>query len=91
MTPSQQYAVTVSVPCEDGRGVDRAAIRERLQLTVPERVQRLVDELRLWSELCEAADIDLRALVDSKWAADLPPAEEAMDFLEEIRDELARP
>lgn len=36
---------------EDERGVDRGAIRERLALTPAERVQRLVDEVEVWSQI----------------------------------------
>lgn len=42
-------------PLEDERGVDRADLRERLRLTPAARVQRLVDEVRVWSEIREAA------------------------------------
>lgn len=40
---------------EDQRGIDRAALREILRLTAAERVQRLVDDVRVWSEIRESA------------------------------------
>lgn len=46
---------------EDERGVDRAAIRERLALTPVERVQRLVDEVDVWSQIRRHAGVTARA------------------------------
>lgn len=42
---------------EDKRGVDRSAIRERLRLTPAERVQRLVDEVEVWSDIRRFAGV----------------------------------
>lgn len=46
---------------EDGRGVDRGAIRERLALTPAERVQRLVDEVEVWTQIRRHAGVATRA------------------------------
>ena len=46
---------------EDQRGVDRQAIRERLALTPAQRVQRLVDEVEVWSEIRQHAGVATRA------------------------------
>lgn len=40
---------------EDDRGVDRADLRERIRLLPSERVERLVREVRVWSEIQAAA------------------------------------
>jgi hypothetical protein len=45
---------------EDERGIDRHAIRERLRLTPSERVQRLVDEVEVWSQIRRAAGVSAR-------------------------------
>lgn len=41
---------------EDERGIDRAALRERLALTPAGRVARMVEEVRIWSEILDVAD-----------------------------------
>ncbi|MCB9390906.1 MAG: hypothetical protein H6512_15490 [Acidimicrobiia bacterium] len=46
----------VRSPVEDARGVDLTDLRERLRLSPAERVQRLVDEVRVWTEIRQAAD-----------------------------------
>ena len=46
----------VGSPVEDARGVDLTDLRERLRLSPAERVQRLVDEVRVWTEIRQAAD-----------------------------------
>jgi hypothetical protein len=48
---------------EDQRGVDMGAIRERLALTPAERVQRLVDEVEVWSQIRQHAGVVDRARV----------------------------
>jgi len=45
---------------EDERGVDRGAIRERLRLSAAERVQRLVEEVEVWSAIRGAAGVPTR-------------------------------
>jgi hypothetical protein len=45
---------------EDRRGVDRGAMRERLALTPAERVQRLVDEVEVWSQIRRHAGVTSR-------------------------------
>lgn len=49
------YRCTVELPLEDERGVDRYAIRQRLRLTPAERVQRLVEEVEVWTEIRRVA------------------------------------
>lgn len=46
---------------EDERGVDRVAIRERLALSASERVQRLVDEVEVWTQIRRHAGVITRA------------------------------
>lgn len=46
-------------PLEDRRGVDLADLRERLRLSPSERVERMVHEVAVWSEIC-------RSVVDSQ-------------------------
>jgi len=53
----------VDVQLEDQRGVDRGAIRERLELTAAERVQRLVDEVEVWSQIRRHAGVTTRGRV----------------------------
>lgn len=45
---------------EDQRGVDVGAIRERLRLSPAERVQRLVDEVEVWSSIRRHAGVTVR-------------------------------
>lgn len=45
---------------EDERGVDRSDLRERIRLSPSARVERLVEEVRVWSEIRQTAD-DARA------------------------------
>lgn len=40
---------------EDERGVDRWAIRQRLKMTPAERVEQMVREVRVWTEIRESA------------------------------------
>lgn len=42
-------------PAEDENGVDIAQLEERLKLTPSERVDRLIEEVRVWSEIREAS------------------------------------
>lgn len=42
-------------PLEDERGVDVAAIRERLAMTPAERVDRLIEEVTAWQEILRHA------------------------------------
>ena len=44
-------------PLEDDRGVDRSALRERLDLTPSERVERLVEEVQVWTDICRSAGV----------------------------------
>jgi len=41
---------------EDSRGVDRAGLRERLRLTPAERVERMIHDVRVWTEITESAE-----------------------------------
>lgn len=40
---------------EDERGVDRESIRAQLRMTPAERVQWLVEQVRVWTEILGAA------------------------------------
>lgn len=51
----------VATDLEDQRGVDCGAIRERLALTPAARVQRLVDEVEVWSQIRRHAGVTTRA------------------------------
>lgn len=53
----------MGAPLEDERGIDRGAIRERLGLTPAERVQRLVDEVEMWSQIRQHAGVKARGHV----------------------------
>ncbi|GEM_PF-5996731 len=48
--------VTGGTSLEDERGVDLADLRARLRLSPAERVQRLLDEVLVWTEIRWAAE-----------------------------------
>ena len=59
----RRYDQVMATDLEDQRGIDRGAIRERLALTPAERVQRLVDEVEIWSQIRRHAGVTTRAAV----------------------------
>ncbi|MBA2319197.1 MAG: hypothetical protein H0V93_15685 [Euzebyales bacterium] len=44
-----------TVPLEDERGVDRAAVRELLRMTPAERVDRLIQVVATWNAMHDSA------------------------------------